>query len=47
MDSSAFASERAVWYWGLINVVMHVPYLFWYFIKRRKSFRTDPDPGQQ
>ncbi len=40
MDSSAFASDRAVYYWGLVNFVMHVPYLFWYFMKRRKSFNT-------
>mgnify|MGYP006299710851 CR=1 FL=1 len=41
MDSSAFASEKAVFYWGLINFVLHVPYLFWYFIRRRKDFRED------
>ncbi len=41
MDSSAFASSNVVYYWGLINFVLHVPYLFWYFIKRRKEFRSD------
>ncbi len=35
---SALASDKAVFYWGLVNFVMHVPYLFWYFMKRRKSF---------
>ena len=43
MDSSAFASERVVYYWGLINFVLHVPYLFWYFIKRRKFFKQISD----
>jgi len=43
MDSSAFASDKAVYYWGLVNLVMHVPYLFYYFIKRRKSFDASSD----
>ena len=40
MDSSTFASDKAVFCWGLVNFVMHVPYLFWYFMKRKKSFDT-------
>jgi len=43
MDSSAFASDKAVYYWGLVNLVMHVPYLFYYFMKRRKSFDAKSD----
>ena len=35
MDSSQFASDTVVYYWGIINFVMHVPYLFWYFHKKR------------
>lgn len=37
MDSSAFANENVVYWWGLINFVLHVPYLFWYFYKNRKA----------
>lgn len=37
MDSSAFASPTAVYYWGAINLVLHVPYLFWFFIRRNKE----------
>ncbi len=44
MDSSAFANENAVYYWGLINFVLHVPYLFWYFLKRRKDFKKEVQP---
>ncbi len=41
MDSSAFASEKAVYYWGLINFVLHVPYLFWFFLKRKEKIPKD------
>lgn len=37
MDSSQFANSNVVYYWGLINIVLHVPYLFWYFYKRQKG----------
>lgn len=39
MDSSAFASDKVVYYWGLINFVMHVPYLFWFFIRRKREMQ--------
>lgn len=35
MDSSQFANENVVYWWGIINFVLHVPYLFYYFMKRR------------
>ena len=41
MDSSAFANEKAVYYWGLINFVLHVPYLFWFFLKRKNKIPVD------
>ena len=37
MDSSAFANPTAVHYWGIINFAISVPYLFWFFIKRKRS----------
>jgi len=37
MDSSAVANFQVVYYWGIINFVLHVPYLFWYFIKKAKK----------
>jgi hypothetical protein len=40
MDSSQFANPTVVHYWGIINFALSVPYIFWYFIKRRK--KTDP-----
>jgi len=39
MDSSAFANDNVVYYWGLINIVLHVPYLFWFFIREKKHKR--------
>ena len=41
MDSSAFASDTVVYYWGLINLVMHVPYLVWYFVKKSKEKKSE------
>lgn len=41
MDSSAFANPKAVYYWGLLNFIMHVPYLFWFFIKRNKETKIE------
>lgn len=37
MDSSAFASSQVVYWWGVINIVLHVPYLFWFFIRRNRK----------
>ncbi len=37
MDSSQFANPTAVHYWGIINSVIAVPYLIWYFIRRRRE----------
>jgi len=37
MDSTTFANNQVVYYWGIINFVLHVPYLFWYFIKKAKK----------
>jgi len=33
MDSSVFANENVVYWWGLINFILHVPYIFYYFMK--------------
>lgn len=45
MDSSAFANQNVVYYWGLINITLHIPYLFWYFYrqyKRKQSISLNP-----
>lgn len=45
MDSSAFANQNVVYYWGLINISLHIPYLFWYFYrqyKRKHSVTLNP-----
>jgi len=41
MDSSQFANSTVVYYWGLINIIMHVPYFFWYFYKYNKNVKTE------
>lgn len=43
MDSSAFANNNVVYYWGLINFIMTVPYLFYYFRKRNKEAKAIAD----
>lgn len=41
MDSSAFASDVVVFYWGLINFALHLPYIVWYFIKRKREAKSE------
>jgi uncharacterized membrane protein len=41
MDSSQFANSNVVYYWGLINLVLHVPYLFWFFIRQNKAQKLE------
>jgi hypothetical protein len=37
MDSSQFANDKVVYYWGIINFALHVPYLFYYFFYKVKK----------
>lgn len=37
MDSSAFANKTVVFWWGLINFIIHVPYLIWFFYKNKNE----------
>ncbi len=37
MDSSQFQNENVVYYWGLVNIILGVPYLIWHFNQRRKE----------
>jgi hypothetical protein len=38
MDSSQFANQRVVFWWGIVNICLHVPYLFIYIrkVKQRR-----------
>ena len=37
MDSSSWANDKVLYYWGLINFILHVPFLFWYFFNFKKN----------
>ncbi|GAB5556769.1 MAG: hypothetical protein SchgKO_09820 [Schleiferiaceae bacterium] len=37
MDSSQFANQTVVEYWGVINLIFAVPYVIWHFNTRRKE----------
>jgi len=37
MDSSAFASQKVVFWWGVINFALHLPYLIWYFFFKKSN----------
>jgi len=41
MDSSVFANSNAVYIWGVINITLHIPYLFWYFYKKRNKIEEN------
>ncbi|WP_245568375.1 hypothetical protein [Ferrimonas futtsuensis] len=36
MDSTHWANDQVLLYWGVANAVLHVAYLFWYFKKFRQ-----------
>ncbi|MBS0010412.1 MAG: hypothetical protein KFF49_03325 [Bacteroidales bacterium] len=44
MDSTRFYNETIVHYWGLINLIIAIPYIFWYFHKRRQEFLKERKP---
>lgn len=37
MDSSAWANQNVVYYWGLINCILHVPFLIWWAVNLHKE----------
>jgi hypothetical protein len=37
MDSTRFYNETVVHYWGLINLIIAIPYFLWHFNKRRQE----------
>lgn len=47
MDSSQWANEQVLWYWGLANLVMHVPFLIWFFYQKHKSDTSEPPYGNR
>lgn len=45
MDSSSWANQSVVYYWGLINLVLHVPFVIWYFKTQKESPTGEPPCG--
>ena len=45
MDSSAWFSEDRIAIWGTINLVMHIPFVIWYFRKKREA--GEPPYGEK
>ena len=41
MDSSQFANTEVVFYWGIINVSLHIPYLIYFFYRREKQIKKE------
>ncbi|WP_076538769.1 hypothetical protein [Shewanella sp. UCD-KL21] len=37
MDSSSWANDNVVYYWGVINLALHVPFAIWYFTMQKKN----------
>lgn len=33
MDSSSWANENVLYFWGLLNVILHIPFAIWWFVK--------------
>ena len=45
MDSSDWANQSVVYYWGLINLVLHVPFVVWYFKTKKENPTGEPPCG--
>ncbi len=41
MDSSQFGSQTIVFYWGIINFMIALPYVIWHFNNRRKEIKAN------
>ncbi|KAL0245957.1 hypothetical protein GEMRC1_007173 [Eukaryota sp. GEM-RC1] len=44
MDSSTWMNEQVLWWWGLVNLVLHLPFLIWYFRKKENVETALPEP---
>lgn len=47
MDSSAWADDSLRWYWGVLNLAVHIPFAVWYFYKQRTSATGEPPCGDR
>lgn len=41
MDSSAWANDTALYFWGAINLALHIPFLIWWFVTFHKARQAD------
>jgi len=46
MDSSSWANDQVLWFWGAANLVLHVPFAIWYFNKKRNNPTGEPPCGE-
>ncbi len=37
MDSSAWRNESVLYWWGAINLMLHIPFVIWYFRKKKET----------
>jgi len=41
--SNWVGNAQLLYYWGLVNMLMHIPYLFYYFWQLRKTRKLDAE----
>ena len=46
MDSSSWANDTFLYFWGAVNLALHVPYVVWYFNKKRNNPTGEPPCGE-
>jgi len=44
--SSWVGNSQLLYYWGLGNMILHIPYLFYYFWKLRKTHNLEMERVQ-
>lgn len=45
MDSTSWANENVLYFWGLINMLMHIPFAIWYFKTKKADENKEPPFG--
>jgi hypothetical protein len=45
MDSSSWANDTFLYFWGAANLALHVPYVIWYFKTKRSNPTGEPPCG--
>lgn len=47
MDSTSWANDNVLYFWGVLNLVLHIPFAWWYFKQMKSSPTGEPPCGDR